>query len=131
MVFLIAPPANAEEPNQISFTVKKLRLYCAACHAVGKVRFIYSDEDETVWRDLFTKTAPVSKRIWSKEIVDVLSWPTSTPPPFGQMIHFPNKDWMPKGAKRIALAKDIDAGTATRHRIIEALSLQINRDLQP
>lgn len=103
-----------------TFAVQKLRTYCAACHALGGLRFIYSDDDSEVWSYLFTGQAPISKKLWSEAIQEVLSWPSDDPPPFNEPIS-PTKDWMPKGEKRLRMAEDHENGTSIRLEILRAL----------
>lgn len=113
-----APPFDAKA----QVTVAKLRQYCAACHAVGSIRFIRSEDDAEVWQYIYMNRAPNSQKIWAQNIIDVLSWPGDVPPPFDQpMDPGNNRDWMPKGAKRLSLAQDAVDGQATRKLMLEAL----------
>jgi hypothetical protein len=101
--------------------VAKLRTHCQACHAVGSLRFIYSDDNQTVWNELFTRRAPGTGKLWAEGIVEVLSWPSDTPPAHDQPMDPPNRDWMPKGAKRADLAGDRLENQPARRVIIERL----------
>jgi hypothetical protein len=105
--------------------IQKMRTYCGACHAVGDLRFIRSDDDAEVWAYLFANRAPNSRKIWAQNIVEVLSWPRDVPPPFDQpMDPGNNRDWMPKGAKRLTFAEDQVGGEATRQLILRKLRAQ-------
>lgn len=113
-----APPFDAKA----QVTVSKLRQFCAACHAVGSIRFIRSEDDNEVWQYIYMNRAPNSQKIWAQNIIDVLSWPSDVPPPFDQpMDPGNNRDWMPKGAKRLSLASDSVDAQATRKLMLEAL----------
>lgn len=113
-----APPFDA----QAQLTVSKLRQYCAACHAVGNVRFIRSDDDAEVWQYIYLNRSPNANKLWSENIIEVLSWPGDVPPPFDQpMDPGHNRDWMPKGAKRLSLAAKTVGGVATRKLMLQAL----------
>ncbi len=101
----------------VAYTVGKLRTYCAACHALGELRFIHSDDDEEVWDYLFQAQAPNSKKIWAQAILEVLDWPSDAAPPFNQMMKPPDQDWMPKGKKRLNLAADSVDGIAARRKM--------------
>ena len=108
--------------SDVDWTVNKLRTYCAACHALGSVRFIYSDKNEDVWNYISAQKAPRSQKIWKDAIVEVLNWPTNSPPPPSPLMDpANNRDWMPKGSKRIDLANDQEGGTSIRRRIISEL----------
>lgn len=113
-----APPFDAKA----QLTVSKLRQYCAACHAVGNVRFIRSDDDSEVWQYIYFNRSPNANKLWSENIIEVLSWPGDVPPPFDQpMDPGHNRDWMPKGAKRLSLAAETVDGVATRKLMLQAL----------
>lgn len=121
LVFLSAAFARAD----VAYTVGKLRTYCAACHALGDLRFINSDDDQAVWEYLFHNKSPQSKRLWSEAILDVLDWPSDAAPPFNQMKKPPSEDWMPKGKKRVYLAADSESGVTARRRIREDLLAEL------
>lgn len=121
-VFFAPRLAVAQGGSEI-WAVQKLRVYCNACHGLGRLRFIYSDDDEQVWSYLFSESAPISKKPWAQAIIEVLDWPSDLPPPFEKPIA-PDKDWMPKGEKRLRLADDTENGVSARRRIIEALQKQ-------
>ena len=106
-------------PEEI-LTAEKLRTYCRACHGLEKLRFIYSDDDEELWQYIREQVAPNSGKLWVDAIYEVLNWPTDEPPPFSQKIK-PNKDWMPKGSKRLRFADDYTEDTSSRHLMLEAL----------
>lgn len=112
----------------VAFTVGKLRTYCKACHAIGELRFIHSEDDAEVWNHLFTARAPNSGKLWADGIVEVLSWPSDEPPPFDQLMDPPERDWMPRGSKRLHLAADSEGA---RRRIIESLSRWAGRSPPP
>ena len=114
---VIYPPLNLNQ----KFTVMKLRTYCNACHGVGELRFFFSDDDDEVWNYLKTQTAPKSKKIWAQAIKEVLSWPSETPPDFSATIAA-GKDWMPKGYKRLQMAKDSVNGQTARAFILSTLN---------
>jgi len=105
----------------VTFTVGRLRTHCAACHAVGELRFLHSDDDEEVWENLFREKAPHSQKIWAQAILEVLDWPTDAPPPFNQMMKPPDRDWMPKGKKRLNLATDTVDGVSARRKMRDDL----------
>lgn len=106
----------------VSWSVGKLRSYCAGCHAIGEVRFIRSDDDNEVWKFLFENRAPKSGKIWAEGIREALNWPTDKAPPVDQMLQPPDRDWMPKGVKRTRLAADVENGTSARKRLIQELA---------
>ena len=114
-------PALAESDPW--FAARKLRQHCRACHGLGEMRFIFSDNDQENWEYLFNNRAPKSGKIWAVAIVEVLSWPSDSPPPFNQMLNPPDKDWMPKGSKRLKFASDTWNGESVRKLIIEDLRL--------
>lgn len=101
--------------------VQKLRTYCRACHGVGELRFLRSDDDDEVWASLYRDIAPNSKKTWARAIREVLSWPSDEPPPFDKLLQAPDRDWMPKGAKRASFASDRVGAMATRRFILETL----------
>mgnify|MGYP001006421172 CR=1 FL=1 len=103
------------------FAMQKLRQYCTACHGLGKLRFIYSDDNVSLWKDIHTLRSPKSQNLWVDEILKVLDWPSNSAPPFDQMIQSPDKDWMPKGKKRLDLASDQDEGYYARQAILDVL----------
>ena len=121
MVLLALALSLSGQAADVTFTVRKLRTYCAACHALGELRFIRSEDDREVWDFLFHNRAPNSKKLWAEGISEVLGWPTEAPPAFNQMMKPPDLDWMPKGKKRLTLASDLDGGVSTRRRILEDL----------
>ena len=135
LFFLISAPLWARSPhrayvrNQI-FTIQKLRTYCNACHGLGNLRFIRSDDDTEVWDYLFKNKAPTSGKWWSDAIIEVLNWPSDSPPPFDQMLNPPNKDWMPRGYKRILFSQDVVGSVSSRGIVVEALQRQLP-DLKP
>ncbi len=117
----LTPPFDAKA----QLAVSKMRQFCAACHAVGNLRFIRSDDDNEIWQYIHLTRAPNSQKIWAQNIIEVLSWPSDVPPPFDQpMDPGHNRDWMPKGAKRLSLAGDAVDGQATRKLLLEALQPQ-------
>lgn len=104
------------------FAAAKLREYCKACHAVGTMKFIQSDDDRVLWDGLFADRAPRSGKIWADAIAEVLAWPSDAAPPFDTTMDPPsNRDWMPKGAKRLDLAADTFGGIASRRLILQAI----------
>lgn len=106
-------------PSQ-ALTCSKLRQYCQACHALGELRFIYSDNNEELWREISYGISPKSKMIWKRKIYEVLNWPTDAPPSFQEPMSA-SGDWMPKGIKRLDLANDKTDGTFTRRIMLETL----------
>lgn len=112
----------------IPWSVGKLRSYCAACHALGELRFIRSDDDREVWKYLFENRAPHSGKLWADGIREVLDWPTDKAPPFDQMLHAPDRDWMPKGQKRLRLASDVENGKSSRQRLLQELMKSFQSD---
>ncbi len=119
---LVAGSAHAD----VAYTVGKLRKYCAACHGLGDLRFIHSDDDEVVWDFILHNPSPKSKRRWADAILDVLDWPTDNPPPFTQLKKPPSEDWMPRGKKRLDFAADYESGMPARRRMRE--DIQLARD---
>ena len=116
------PARAADDDAGPAFVAAKLRTHCAACHAVGRMRFIWSDDDLEVWNYILANRAPISGKLWGNAIIEVLSWPTDNAPPFDQLMDpSGNRDWMPKGVKRLDLAADRDNGRQVRHMIIETL----------
>jgi hypothetical protein len=109
-------------PNREVPAVQKLRTFCKACHGLGDLRFLKSDDDDRVWRDLFQTASPKSGKIWARAIVEVLSWPTDSPPPADQMMIPPDRQWMPVGYKRILFSRDVTEGRSTRSWLIQKLS---------
>lgn len=101
-------------------TIKAVRKYCKACHAVDNLRFIKSENDEELWDTIFTEKSPKSGKIWAERMIAVLSWPNTAPPPFDQPIA-QDSDWMPKGYKRLLLSEDNTNGIPTRQIILETL----------
>lgn len=112
------PPINLNQ----KFAVMKLRTYCNACHGVGELRFIHSDEDESVWNYIKTQTAPRSKKLWAEAIKDVLRWPSDAAPSFEQPMDPSGKDWMPRGYKRLEFAQDSVGSQSTRNFILSTLA---------
>jgi hypothetical protein len=121
-LLLILLLGRAAAAADVAFTVGKLRAYCKACHAIGELRFIHGEDDGEVWNYLFTGRAPNSGKLWADGIVEVLSWPSDKPPPFDQLMAPPDRDWMPRGSKRLHLAADAENGVPVRRLLIEALS---------
>jgi hypothetical protein len=114
----------ASEPGAADLVAAaKLRAYCKACHAVGELRFIQSDDDAALWTSLFTERSTRSGTVWAAAISAVLSWPSDAPPPFDPIMDpSANRDWMPRGAKRLDFAADTVDGTPVRRLILERLS---------
>lgn len=113
-----APPFD----DRAALAVDKLRTYCAACHGLGPLRFISSDNNQNVWDDLYTEHAPGSHEIWAEGIATVLDWPSESPPPFDHpMDPTTGHDWMPKGELRLRLANDRTEGTTTRRFLYSML----------
>lgn len=89
-----------------------LRHYCKSCHAVGKNRFITSDDDTVVLEYLIHNRAP-SGDIWMDAIADTLNWPESRMP--GMLERTPNnRRYMPLGRKREDIYTDVIAGENAR-----------------
>lgn len=122
-LFLIILTAAGIARADVAYTVGKLRKYCAACHALGDLRFIHSDDDQVVWEFLFRGMSPQSKRPWAEAILDVLDWPGDSPPPFTHLKKPPSEDWMPKGKKRLDFAADLDNGVPARRKMREDILL--------
>lgn len=114
-------------PINKPLTLQKLRQYCQACHAVEELRFIPSDNNEQMWWTIFNERSPKSGKLWVEAILKVLDWPNDTMPPFQSPIS-PGNDWMPKGKKRIDLAKDHVDGIAVRKIILETLKNSLRYD---
>ena len=116
---LVALRAEAATPEQMQATAL-LRQYCQACHAVGDRRFINDDDDAAVWDFIQTASPPKSAVTWREAIIKVLTWPSDKPPPFGAPME-PNRDWMPKGGKRLDFAAALCEGQSARTFILEHL----------
>lgn len=97
-----------------------IRKYCKACHAVDELRFIRSEDNEELWKTIWTEKSPKSGKIWAERIIAVLEWPNGATPPFDQPISA-DADWMPKGYKRLLLAEDQTEGIPTRKMIVDTL----------
>lgn len=103
-------------------TMTKIRTHCNSCHGVGPLRFIYSSNDEEVWSYIKDTIVPNSDKRWVEAIIDVLSWPTDAAPRFDVWrLPSENKDWMPKGVKRLQLAEDMTDGISTRRIMLQVL----------
>lgn len=114
-------PALAVTDSQIQ-AAAFLRQYCQACHAVGEKRFITSDDDAAVWTFIGSNRLPKNPaKTWAEEIAKVLSWPTDDPPPFDKPME-PNRDWMPKGGKRLQFANGMMNGQSVRRVILDQLA---------
>lgn len=123
-LIVFAARARAAPPfDDVAQTaVTKLRTFCTACHGIGNLRFIRSEDDREVWNYIYLNKAPNSQKLWAENILQVLSWPTDVPPPFDQpMDPGNNRDWMPKGAKRLSFSTDKVGDMATRKFLLEAL----------
>lgn len=97
-----------------------LRQYCQACHAVGDKRFITDEDDGLVWDFIQNAGPSASAMTWREAIIKVLSWPSDKAPPFGVPME-PNRDWMPKGGKRLDFATAMCEGQSARTFILEHL----------
>lgn len=97
-----------------------LRQYCQACHAVGDKRFMSDDDDGVVWNFIQTTKPPKGTVTWRDAIIKVLSWPSNKPPPFGETME-PNRDWMPKGGKRLEFSSATYEGQPVRLFILDHL----------
>jgi len=106
----------------IDISVNKLRQFCGACHAVGDLKFITSDNNQYVWNYIYTNNAPNSQKKWADQIYKVLNWPNGVPPAFDQLMVPPNQDWMPKGSKRTNFATDKVGDKSTREFILESIA---------
>lgn len=111
------PPAELNLEQK--FAMIKLRTHCTACHGVGDLRFIYSDDDKEFWDYIHTQKAPRSKKLWSEAIREVLTWPSDAPPDFDKPLDpTTGRDWMPKGFKRLELAEDHVGDLSARQFIL-------------
>lgn len=108
-------------PPEPALAVQKLRTHCKACHGLGELRFLPSENDAETWRFILTERSPRSQKIWAEVIREVLDWPTDEPPPFDQMMVPPDRDWMPKGYKRIAFSQDSVETELTRRFLLRVL----------
>jgi hypothetical protein len=125
LIFSVSMSATAALASDVaSVVVPKLREFCQACHAVGDSRFIRSDDDQVVWRDLFSGIAPKRGKLWAEAIVEVLDWPSDSPPDFSSPIE-PGRDWMPKGSKRLPFADDKTNGESTRRLLLRELRSKV------
>lgn len=119
MLLLFASGALARPVNFYQDqVVQKLRTFCTACHGLGELRFLHSDDNADVWEYINTQKAPRSQKLWTSAIREVLTWPSSQPP---TMPISPTKDWMPKGYKRLELADDEIGELSTREFILSVL----------
>ena len=115
-------PALADVQADSLFAASKLRFYCKACHAIGDLKFIRSDDDAQLWAFLFREKSPHSGKIWADAIAEVLNWPSDVAPPFDPLMDPTHqRDWMPRGSKRLDLAADLDGGASVRREILSAL----------
>lgn len=105
----------------IAITTRTLRKYCGACHAVGALRFIHSENDDELWSYILTHEVPETRKLWAQRIYETLNWPSDSPPPFGQLMEPPLHDWMPKGVKRLEFASDKTGSIQTRRIILETI----------
>ena len=86
--------------------VSALTTYCAACHGIGRLNFLPTEEPADNWAVLFSEISPLSKLKWNVAITQALAWPSNSPPPFDTLRDPQNKrDWMPKGRKRIQISE--------------------------
>lgn len=111
LLFLLALAFKPVAASDEIATAQALRHYCKACHAIGEFRFIHTEDDDELLQYIRTHSAPSGKP-WVTRIIETLDWPTDEPPPFNQ------PGWMPKGEKRLELAKD----PHTRRLILDTLS---------
>ena len=102
-------------------TVRALNEYCRACHGIGDLRFIYGEDRDEIWKYIFSNKAPRSGKLWSEAIYEVLNWPSDTPPSFDNFMSPPDRDWMPKGAKRLYMAEDKVNGVSVRKFILKTI----------
>lgn len=107
--------------TSVPVTCAKLRQYCQACHGLGDLRFIHSENDGELWEYIFQNNSPKTGKRWAERILAVLDWPSNSPPPADQLMSPPDSDWMPKGFKRLKLAEDHIEGVAARRIMIETL----------
>ena len=110
----LASTASALDGER-KFTAQKLREYCNACHGLGDLRFIYNDNDDDLWKYIFTYNVPGKNKLWAQRITELLDWPSDQAPPADQT------DWMPKGIKRLDLAQDVENGVPARRIMVETL----------
>lgn len=127
VIFLaLAGPAlgrchDTEITAEQALAVQKLRTHCKACHALGELRFLPSEDDSVTWDFVLHERSPRSGKLWVEAIREVLDWPTDDPPPFDQLMAPPDRDWMPKGYKRIVFARDVVEGEPTRRFLLRVL----------
>lgn len=114
------PAADLLTPPQV-LAMQKLRQYCAACHGLGGLRFIHTESNEQLWVDIHTERSPKSQALWIDEIRKVLDWPSDSAPPVDHPMSSPEKDWMPKGKKRLDLAAETIDGYPTRRFLLDTL----------
>lgn len=115
LMCLLCLPAFSQPPYS-EFTARKLREYCAACHASGNIRFLTSENDEELWRVMRDERAPLSRKRWVDQIVMLLDWPGGKMPSIRD-----EPQWMPMGMKRQKLASDRELGRPTREILLESL----------
>jgi len=112
---------DSEVTDRVTVTAAKLRTFCQACHGIGELRFFRGETDAEMFRFIVSEKAPRSGKLWIDSIIEVLSWPGSRMPAFDEFMIPPDRDWMPKGARRIDLARDSVDGIPTREVILETL----------
>lgn len=121
-MMFVSCQSYAEIDPEIDTAMNKIRTYCQSCHGVGELRFIQNESNLRLWDDINNTESPKSKRLWRELILEVLDWPTNSPPSFGDLMTPPDKDWMPKGAKRLKIVKETVNGMDAREFIHYVLS---------
>ena len=103
-------------------TASKLRTFCASCHGLGPLRFIYSGSDAELWNYITHTNAPHSTKVWADVIFDAINWPHDSPPAVGDLRDpAQNRDWMPKGFKRVQFSEDITDDQSTRRLMLQTI----------
>lgn len=127
--FLLNTPFDQAPEPTVTLVVKSLKTYCGACHGLGKLNFLPSEDYAENWKTIYTATSPSTGRVWRDAIIDVISWPTEAPPAFDQVKDpLTGRDWMPKGIKRLQMGEativpqNSDTPIGIRSYILEELS---------
>ncbi len=122
-----APPSTLPSaPEAITPTValEAFRSHCKACHAIGDLKFLSNETEDTLWERLFTDKVPGKERLWATAIVRVLAWPPGPPPAQTAELESGVR-WMPLGSSRIKLAQSTIGGVATREALLARLKHEL------
>jgi hypothetical protein len=115
-------PTNMRGEKTASKVGMLITKYCQACHAVGDIRFINSEDPEIVWEDIFVVMGPY-KVPWATVIYDRLNWPVDDPEKLFKPAH--GSDWMPLGSKRYDIVDQKINGESARKYLLAALAEEL------